>query len=282
MCLFFSSSDVADEMEYDERLAQFRQTRLNPFDRGEEDGPPGGKTPPQNGNVCRSSTQSAAPGTASSSLHCHSQRSSLSVSTIFFVTRARRRRRSPAAFGLNVTATFENILTDTITLCPKWKDLCRSQHLAPILPCPSQSICFTTLASVQGTNWDSSVSLAGSEHPKVYAIQTSGWVRDTALLWEWRLCRFHFTVLTLLLLNTWMLQNEVFSETSASTFSLTAPVCVSAQFEHSHVLFPVGWLCLVGTIDSQHLHKQVEALFSKMELLLRNSESHRKIVCDLE
>lgn len=50
MC-FFSSSDVADEMEYDERLAQFRQTRLNPFDRGEEDGQPGGKTPPQNGNV---------------------------------------------------------------------------------------------------------------------------------------------------------------------------------------------------------------------------------------
>lgn len=38
-------------MEYDERLAQFRQTRLNPFDRGEEDGQPGGKTPPQNGNV---------------------------------------------------------------------------------------------------------------------------------------------------------------------------------------------------------------------------------------
>ncbi|XP_075879361.1 differentially expressed in FDCP 8 homolog isoform X2 [Nelusetta ayraudi] len=35
-------------MEYDERLAQFRQTRLNPFDRGEEDGQPGGKTPPQN------------------------------------------------------------------------------------------------------------------------------------------------------------------------------------------------------------------------------------------
>lgn len=36
-------------MEYDERLAQFRQTRLNPFDRGEEDGQPGGKTPPQSG-----------------------------------------------------------------------------------------------------------------------------------------------------------------------------------------------------------------------------------------
>lgn len=38
-------------MEYDERLALFRQTRLNPFDRGEdeEDGPQGGKTPPQHG-----------------------------------------------------------------------------------------------------------------------------------------------------------------------------------------------------------------------------------------
>nr|XP_020460522.1 differentially expressed in FDCP 8 homolog isoform X2 [Monopterus albus] len=34
-------------MEYDERLALFRQTRLNPFDRGEEDGPQGGKTPLQ-------------------------------------------------------------------------------------------------------------------------------------------------------------------------------------------------------------------------------------------
>lgn len=47
----FSSSDVANEMEYDERLALFRQTRLNPFDRGEdeEDGPQGGKTPPQHG-----------------------------------------------------------------------------------------------------------------------------------------------------------------------------------------------------------------------------------------
>lgn len=44
-------SDVADEMEYDERLAQFRQTRLNPFDRGEdEDGPRGGRTPPQKGD----------------------------------------------------------------------------------------------------------------------------------------------------------------------------------------------------------------------------------------
>lgn len=44
-------SDVAEEMEYDERLAQFRQTRLNPFDRGEdEDGPQGGPTPPQKGD----------------------------------------------------------------------------------------------------------------------------------------------------------------------------------------------------------------------------------------
>ncbi|KAA8595572.1 hypothetical protein FQN60_010863 [Etheostoma spectabile] len=34
-------------MAYDERLALFRQTRLNPFDRGEEeDGPQEGKTPP--------------------------------------------------------------------------------------------------------------------------------------------------------------------------------------------------------------------------------------------
>lgn len=47
-----SSLDVADEMEYDERLALFRQTRLNPFDRGEEeDDPQGGKTPPQHGKV---------------------------------------------------------------------------------------------------------------------------------------------------------------------------------------------------------------------------------------
>lgn len=39
-------------MEYDERLAHFRQTRLNPFDRGEgEDGPQGGKTPPLHGTV---------------------------------------------------------------------------------------------------------------------------------------------------------------------------------------------------------------------------------------
>ncbi|KAM8876578.1 differentially expressed in FDCP 8 homolog isoform 1-T1 [Synchiropus picturatus] len=37
-------------MEYDERLAHFRQARLNPFDRGEEEeeeGSPGGKMPPQ-------------------------------------------------------------------------------------------------------------------------------------------------------------------------------------------------------------------------------------------
>ena len=45
-------------MEYDERLALFRQTRLNPFDRGEEeDGPQGGKTPPLHGKVCGSSSQ---------------------------------------------------------------------------------------------------------------------------------------------------------------------------------------------------------------------------------
>lgn len=51
------SLDVADEMEYDERLALFRQTRLNPFDRGdEEDGPQGGKTPLQHGSVCQSSS----------------------------------------------------------------------------------------------------------------------------------------------------------------------------------------------------------------------------------
>lgn len=50
--VFLLPSDVADEMEYDERLAHFRQTRLNPFDRGEgEDGPQGGKTPPQHGTV---------------------------------------------------------------------------------------------------------------------------------------------------------------------------------------------------------------------------------------
>lgn len=47
-----SALDVAGEMEYDERLALFRQTRLNPFDRGEdEDGPQEGKTPPQHGKV---------------------------------------------------------------------------------------------------------------------------------------------------------------------------------------------------------------------------------------
>lgn len=41
-------------MEYDERLAQFRQTRLNPFDRGEEeDGPQRGRMPPQQGNIYR-------------------------------------------------------------------------------------------------------------------------------------------------------------------------------------------------------------------------------------
>lgn len=45
-------SDVADNMEHDERRAQSRQTRLNPFDRREdEDGPQGGKTPPHKGYV---------------------------------------------------------------------------------------------------------------------------------------------------------------------------------------------------------------------------------------
>lgn len=39
-------------MEYDERLALFRQTRLNPFDRGEEeDDPQEGKPPPKQGMV---------------------------------------------------------------------------------------------------------------------------------------------------------------------------------------------------------------------------------------
>lgn len=43
-------------MEYDERLAHFRQTRLNPFDRGEDDdddddGPQGGKMSLQKGNI---------------------------------------------------------------------------------------------------------------------------------------------------------------------------------------------------------------------------------------
>lgn len=43
-------SDVANKMEYHERLAHFRQTRLNPFDRGEvEDHPEGGKATQQNG-----------------------------------------------------------------------------------------------------------------------------------------------------------------------------------------------------------------------------------------
>lgn len=65
-----SSLDVADEMEYDERLALFRQTRLNPFDRGEEeDGPQGGKTPPQHGKVSQSSSQDIH-DTAISSVEC--------------------------------------------------------------------------------------------------------------------------------------------------------------------------------------------------------------------
>lgn len=47
-----SSSDVANEMEYDEKLALFRQARLNPFDRGEdEDRPQEGKTPLQHGKI---------------------------------------------------------------------------------------------------------------------------------------------------------------------------------------------------------------------------------------
>lgn len=51
-CNAFGFPDVAGEMEYDEKLALFRQTRLNPFDRGEEeDGPQGDKTPPQHGKV---------------------------------------------------------------------------------------------------------------------------------------------------------------------------------------------------------------------------------------
>uniref|UniRef100_A0A3B5LW22 Differentially expressed in FDCP 8 homolog n=1 Tax=Xiphophorus couchianus TaxID=32473 RepID=A0A3B5LW22_9TELE len=37
-------------MEYDERLAHFRQTRLNPFDRGEEEEPEGGRATQQHGS----------------------------------------------------------------------------------------------------------------------------------------------------------------------------------------------------------------------------------------
>lgn len=58
--MYLFSLDVADEMEYDERLALFRQTRLNPFDRGEEeDGPQGGKMPPQHGKVSQNTAVSS-------------------------------------------------------------------------------------------------------------------------------------------------------------------------------------------------------------------------------
>ncbi|KAG9342018.1 hypothetical protein JZ751_018336 [Albula glossodonta] len=40
---------VADEMEYDERLARFRQGHVNPFDRGEEDGTREDKDVPPHG-----------------------------------------------------------------------------------------------------------------------------------------------------------------------------------------------------------------------------------------
>ena len=51
--IFLFLLDVVIEMEYDERLANFRQQRLNPFDRGEdeEDDVHGGKTPPKYGNT---------------------------------------------------------------------------------------------------------------------------------------------------------------------------------------------------------------------------------------
>lgn len=221
-------------MEYDERLAQFRQTRLNPFDRGEEDGQPGGKTPPQNGNVCKSSTRSAAPETASSSLCSHSQRFDLSISTIFLLTRTRRRRRSPAAFGLNVTWTFENTLTDTITWCPKscCGKICADNS--------SYSTFFLSKASVL-QRWllfreliGIPLSQAGSKHPKVYALERSWWRRDTLLF------------LTFLLPNTWMLRSEVFPETSASTFSLTASVCVSSNT--ATLFFPVA----VSDLDTRY------------------------------
>lgn len=77
-----SSLDVADEMEYDEKLALFRQTRLNPFDRGEEeDGPQGGKMPPQHGKVSQSSSQEIH-DTAVSSLECVLTLRSLKIESV--------------------------------------------------------------------------------------------------------------------------------------------------------------------------------------------------------
>ncbi len=47
MCL--SSTDVTSVMEYNERLARFRQGHVNPFDRREIEGSTEGKDPPKHG-----------------------------------------------------------------------------------------------------------------------------------------------------------------------------------------------------------------------------------------
>lgn len=47
MCL--SSTDVTSVMEYNERLARFRQGHVNPFDRREIDSSTEGKDPPKHG-----------------------------------------------------------------------------------------------------------------------------------------------------------------------------------------------------------------------------------------
>lgn len=51
------SSDVASEMEYDERLARFRQGLVNPFDRGEDETSAETKGPSKTGESLRSITK---------------------------------------------------------------------------------------------------------------------------------------------------------------------------------------------------------------------------------
>ena len=52
--MLFTTPGAAGEMEYNERLAHFRQGRLNPFDRGEEEGHPEEKTLPRHGECLHS------------------------------------------------------------------------------------------------------------------------------------------------------------------------------------------------------------------------------------
>lgn len=225
-------------MEYDERLAQFRQTRLNPFDRGEEDGQPGGQeTPPQNGNVCKSSTRSAAPETASSSL--------CSLSGNASIYRYQLSSYWQEQEGDGEAQQHLDLMSHEPLKTPWLTRLLGAQSLAversaQIAAFSSYSTFFLSKASLL-QHWllfreliGIPLSQAGSKHPKVYAVERSWWRRDTLLF------------LTFLWLNTWMLRSEMFPETSASTFSLTASVCVSSNT--ATVFFPVA----VSDLDTRY------------------------------